>query len=876
MLPTKLQVFLTAVLPTVLLGLSGCGGGGGGAQGSTSSGTSGSGTTSASITLSISPVTVPTNTLTAATPLTVKAIVKDSSGALVKNTVVTFSTGSGSGLTVFSPSSATAMTGDGTGSTITGEASIGLRAATDTPGGATTVIATAIVNDVAVTSTPIAVNVVGISSSGTPTLTLELLTLDETSPLNELTYGTGVKAKVTVKNGNNLPQPDVVVNFAADSALVTMTPITGSSKTNSLGVATITMNAASLTAAGAGYVIASATNSYPSALAAYSVGAPTVSLGTLVIDPPVLSVSGTAKVSVEVLVNYGTTAVPDMRPPTTPVMVTFSSRCTTEGTASLTPASINTSLSEGKATATVTYKDLGCGGSGSSKPASQQDLITATVNTKSTNANITVLAAQAANIQFISLTPATGLLVLKGTGGVNYSEVGNVRFQVVDNSGRPVSNQNVYFSLTTYAGKIQLDGSDLLDLPLGADLCAAPTTPPAAPVPDYVATGYLVKKLTDTDGFVSVNVQSGTVPTPVWVKATTCTPTYGSVSSQSNKMTITTGLPSQDFFSLSPQYLNIEGLKYDGEPTIIYAIVSDRLGNPVPDGTVINFIAEGAQVRPSNCSTESGNCRVTLFSAESRPDDARITLLAYALGEESFVDQNNNNVYDAGEPFDDLGDAYIDKIENWSFDPGEEQRIPFQPIAVDCKIRDVVTLSNAAPKRLEDAPWADKTCDGAWGKAHVRRSKVIVLSDSKAQDGAGFSEIVSFDPTKDTWTATECSRTYGIRLMDKNHNPMPVGSNVSIKSDAVFYTMNTGLPQVSATVFSPSPFSVPNTNGLEGRVKSNGSFHEVKVTGTNCAADPAWSGSFVLEVVAKPNAQSPRSITDSVNWTYSYPNMTIP
>ena len=51
--------------------------------------------------------------------------------------------------------------------------------------------------------------------------------------------------------------------------------------------------------------------------------------------------------------------------------------------------------------------------------------------------------------------------------------------------------------------------------------------------------------------------------------------------------------------------------------------------------------------------------------------NGRVTLVAYSLGEESFIDANGNNSYDSGETFYDLGDIYIDANENGQWDPGE-------------------------------------------------------------------------------------------------------------------------------------------------------------------------------------------------------------
>ena len=47
-----------------------------------------------------------------------------------------------------------------------------------------------------------------------------------------------------------------------------------------------------------------------------------------------------------------------------------------------------------------------------------------------------------------------------------------------------------------------------------------------------------------------------------------------------------------------------------------------------------------------------------------QPYGGRSSLLAYTLGEESFVDANGNDEYDFGESFDDLAEAFLDKNED--------------------------------------------------------------------------------------------------------------------------------------------------------------------------------------------------------------------
>jgi len=58
-------------------------------------------------------------------------------------------------------------------------------------------------------------------------------------------------------------------------------------------------------------------------------------------------------------------------------------------------------------------------------------------------------------------------------------------------------------------------------------------------------------------------------------------------------------------------------------------------------------------------------------SGLGQPYGARSTVLAYALGEESFIDSNGNGLYDFGESFVDLPEAFLDKNEDSVFGNGD-------------------------------------------------------------------------------------------------------------------------------------------------------------------------------------------------------------
>jgi hypothetical protein len=157
-----LPALLTALVAAAVL--SACGGGGGnpgavggsalgGSGGSSSGSTGGSGgtgsgggtTAAASPTVSlafVSPSGATTNSLTSAAPLTVKATVLDANKRPVPNAIVTFATDNT--LAVFSPSAGTALTD------VNGMASVTMRVASLSAGGAGTVTATSNVAGTAV------------------------------------------------------------------------------------------------------------------------------------------------------------------------------------------------------------------------------------------------------------------------------------------------------------------------------------------------------------------------------------------------------------------------------------------------------------------------------------------------------------------------------------------------------------------------------------------------------------------------------------------------------------------------------------------------------------------------------------------------------
>jgi hypothetical protein len=179
--------------------------------------------------------------------------------------------------------------------------------------------------------------------------------------------------------------------------------------------------------------------------------------------------------------------------------------------------------------------------------------------------------------------------------------------------------------------------------------------------------------------------------------------------------------------------------------------------------------------------------------------NGRVTILAYTLGEKSFVDANGNNIWDPGETFYDLGDLYIDYNENGVWDSNSTQPnlaepyISYAPVAlpVACTEHYWSGGTEHTTPLIGDygingnIPSKDGTCSGSWGINYVRREQIIVLSGSFAQ----------VSQSKFT-TAGTCFATYSFWLMDENYNPMPAGTTVAI---------NTGSSNVNYTYMSIGP-----------------------------------------------------------------------
>ncbi|QYX65285.1 Ig-like domain-containing protein [Shewanella putrefaciens] len=475
----------------------------------------------------------------------------------------------------------------------------------------------------------------------------------------------------------------------------------------------------------------------------------------------------------------------------TPSSISFSSDCTNSNSATLdTPV---TTLS---GNASSTFQDTSCSGN---SERSDQIIATTVAGNQTLTANFpfTLQRQTLASLSFESAEPAQ--IRIKGAGGTGASESSLVSFKVTSANGQPAAQQEVSFTLDTVVGGLSF------------------------------ANGTAnAQSLTNSQGIASVRVLSGTVPTPVRVVATAVdTDTKEVITSQSEQLTVNTGLPQQLGFSLATTNANPEAGNVDGEKVTVTARLSDSFGNPAPNDTTVNFTSEGGQIEPS-CLTQNGACSVTWTSSDPRPQDHRITVLAYALGHETFFDTNGNNQFDSadggailkacimnGAPvscrgngldvetfhssgFSDLPTAFRDDNENFAYDSGERY---FDNLASD-------TYKGA------DGKFNGPQCQGALcgtgqaNKTYVRKAVVMIMSGSKAyftlwQDGVKVYEDhqgQNILNNLDSLTAIPAGQTskFIVKLYDSADQIMPSSTTLNVDAD-------------KGELLS-SPYTVPKTN----------------------------------------------------------------
>jgi hypothetical protein len=375
----------------------------------------------------------------------------------------------------------------------------------------------------------------------------------------------------TVLDASGKPVANALTAFNVDATLATLSPASGTVATDAEGKARVTLTAASAVSAGAGAleVVALVGNQSAVAKVVFSAGPSKLSVRLVTPDanPLRLRAYDSSVIALDVL--------SDGQPMTSEaVSMSFSSPCTTAGKATL-PVQVSTVNGR----AQLVYRDQGC---------TQADIITATVTgaNAAVTINVQVTSPDAASIQVASVEPSDRSIVIKGSGGSGRTETAIVKFKVVDQFGNAVPNQHVAFSSISTKAVMLSKASDV----------------------------------TDANGEVITALSSGTEPTAVRVRAVL----DNGLSTISDTIGVTTGIPVQAAFSLSASSYNFEGFAYDNEHIDVNLLLADQFGNPVADGVPVVFQTDSGAIGSSGrggCTSMNGACSVILRSQNPRYSD---------------------------------------------------------------------------------------------------------------------------------------------------------------------------------------------------------------------------------------------------------------
>ena len=374
---------------------------------------------------------------------------------------------------------------------------------------------------------------------------------------------------------------------------------------------------------------------------------------------------------------------------------------------------------------------------------------------------ITIELPEVNSIEYQGMTSRQ--IALQGISYTELPEVTEVSFIVKDIYNKPVSGKDVTFSLSNTS----------VDATLSGDLDSDG---------EVVAT-------TNAEGVVTAYVNSGQTHGLVSVLAVTDKNAGGFLRTQSFGISITTGIPVQPSFSLALDNYNPRGWNVNGETVKATVQLADRFHNPVPDGTIVNFITDGGYIEPT-CTTSGGACSVDWTSGNPRPgfnkdnsqgvlqksktqtehptndpasqfhfnnddngapvcgaddtaaacDPYRLvevdanwnggrsgvaTILAYVEGEVDFADANGNGRFDDGEDFSAMPETYLDANEDGQYTAPDENN-PFEQLIEYVK-DEVMT---AAPATYQGGSCTDaaRVAGHCASLVHLRQEARLVMS----------------------------------------------------------------------------------------------------------------------------------------------------
>lgn len=606
-----------------------------------------------------------------------------------------------------------------------------------------------------------------------------------------------VEARVV--NGAELPMANRVVTFTLDSpsGVGGLDPINGTALTDGNGVATIRLEAGA--EKGAGMITATVRIGWEGEMESSSQSASFSSDGggasstpdpveiALEFDPAIEPGAGLPiplNEGQSVLISVAFTS--NGAPWTEEAFVEFNSYCLQAGMATLTPVAPVANLG-GYARATY-IPGTGCvNDTLYARAQVGPDLLL-------DERDLEITPAPARVIEFLGASHES--LGLRGSEQGGASETGQLTFLVRSETGDPVAaGVPVRFSPVNVTGEFEIspDSSQIVQ--------------------------------TDSNGEVKVIVRSGSVPMVAGVRAELVNDASVFAIGQ---IPIHSGVVTQNRFVLAVETVNVLAGDHVGVSVPVTIRAADRFGNWL-SGLDVNFTSELGDVDGS-CETQGGTCTVTWTSQGMQPinfdDDragraclidhkpfdigvlspldcsqhdryGRTTITAWTLGEESFIDQNGNNLFDDGEKFHGLPEVFSDFNETGQ----HESEVDFAEEYIDFNKDGAYTPAGNFFRGVGCTATA-RSAGHCAELTNVRRSGLIVLSTDNVQGWivepgtsyTGWADRMDAAMPPQGWargTLTglqeinmlPATGRFSVVMADLNANAPAVGSSISVAVD---------------------------------------------------------------------------------------------
>jgi len=641
---------------------------------------------------------LPVSAIDTSSTYSVSAQLLDSSGNPISGRSVTFGVNS----SLVTLGQTTALTGSNGIATVGIAPTVGSSIA-----GAAAVTASAVVNGVNVSGAMEFSTTRG--SNASPAVVASVVGVGPTyQSYSSVTSSTGVWAQARLTDANGNAVAGKLVNFSVSTPLATLSPSTA--LTDSSGVARVGISAISGVTGAATLTVNSNVSGIPvSSTSDFAYTGDTVVLSSITPGSVTIASGGNTSLSLTASLSSGGAL-------SAPANVTLTASC---GSINGSNGSVGVATTGG-GSLVATYSAVQPNGN----PCIGSVQIGATSGTASAAPlTITVSSPIASLVTYVSAT-----LNQIYVGGAGNPVTTTLTYKVLTASGSPSQNTLVDFAIQNNPGGVYLN---------------------------------VASATTDNNGLVTVAATAGTLPGPLKIRATidSTASSPNPIYTDSQNLTVASGPPSQRFMSVSVSTFNIEGQNLDGTPTTITVRLADRQGNPVVNGTVVNFTAAGGQI-PGSCatsidSTGHSSCSVQWISQNYRPSNGRVPILAYAAGTKDYLDSDFSNSYSAGDTLYEMGDLYRDDNENGVWDAGEFK---------------ILLSSSSDPLcpggNLVGEPYPSTgRCTGILST--MVRQQVVVMNSSSS-------------PLLYNWGGVAGSTiTFDMVSSDKNNLPMPAGTTVS-------------------------------------------------------------------------------------------------